>query len=57
MSDDDLDAEYLALRAERQALQAERQRLHTRPDDREGHQAHRARLAAHIEGCTRTSPR
>ena len=47
MTDAELEAERAALLAEEQALEAEHARLHQRPDDRLGHQAHRERLKAH----------
>jgi hypothetical protein len=49
MTDAELEAERAALLAEEQALEAAHARLHQRPDDRLGHQAHRERLKAHTE--------
>ena len=49
MTDAELEAERAALLAEEHELEAEHARLHQRPDDRLGHQAHRKRLTAHRE--------
>jgi hypothetical protein len=48
VSDDDLDREYEALRAEHAELEHEHGRLRELPRDIDAHRAHAARLRAHL---------
>jgi hypothetical protein len=47
MTDAELEVERVAILVEERELEAAHERLHQRPNDRPGHQAHRERLKAH----------
>ena len=49
MTDEELEAERLALIAQDGQLEEDTQRLHLRPNDLEAHAAFRQRLQAHTE--------